>query len=93
MNLQDLASILTTGDVRTTAREPSSSTLRTASNSRQNQPGIATEADAFARLSASCDLTASLAIAWFGYWGSGKGFLMSVQRPARGLTEKRAVRC
>jgi hypothetical protein len=46
-------------------------------DSRRDHIGIATEAEAFARLIASCDLTPPLAIALFGDWGSGKSFLMS----------------
>ena len=55
--------------------------------------GIATEADAFARLIASCDLTPPFAIALFGDWGSGKSFLMSaVQDRIAALTERVADR-
>jgi hypothetical protein len=47
----------------------------------QDLIGIATEADAFAYLIASRDLTPPLAVGLFGDWGSGKSFLMrAVQR-------------
>jgi hypothetical protein len=55
--------------------------------------GIATEADAFARLIVSCDLTPPLAIALFGDWGSGKSFLMrAVQDRIAALTNRVADR-
>ncbi len=55
--------------------------------------GIATEAEAFARLIASCDLTPPLAIALFGDWGSGKSFLMrAVQDRIEALTKRVADR-
>jgi hypothetical protein len=60
---------------------------------QQDHIGIATEADAFARLIASCDLTPPLAIALFGDWGSGKSFLMrAVQDRIRSLTARVADR-
>jgi hypothetical protein len=49
-------------------------------DSRQDHIGVATEAEAFARLIASCDMSPPLAIALFGDWGSGKSFLMSAVR-------------
>ena len=49
-------------------------------DSRQDHIGVATEAEAFARLIASCDMSPPLAIALFGDWGSGKSFLMSSVR-------------
>jgi KAP family P-loop domain len=62
-------------------------------DSRQDHIGVATEAEAFARLIASCDLTPPLAIALFGDWGSGKSFLMSaVQDRLKALTERVADR-
>ena len=60
---------------------------------QQDHIGITTEADAFARLIASCDLTPPLAIALFGDWGSGKSFLMgAVQDRIRALTARVADR-
>ena len=62
-------------------------------DSRQDHIGVATEAEAFARLIASCDLTPPLAIALFGDWGSGKSFLMSaVQDRLEALTARVADR-
>jgi hypothetical protein len=62
-------------------------------NSQQDHIGVATEAEAFARLIASCDLTPPLAIALFGDWGSGKSFLMSaVQDRLEALTARVADR-
>ena len=49
-------------------------------DSQQDHIGVATEAEAFARLIASCDMSPPLAIALFGDWGSGKSFLMSAVR-------------
>jgi hypothetical protein len=49
-------------------------------DSRQDHVGVGTEADAFAHLIASCDMTPPLAIGLFGDWGSGKSFLMSAVR-------------
>jgi hypothetical protein len=62
-------------------------------DSRQDHIGVATEAEAFARLIASCDLTPPLAIALFGDWGSGRSFLMSaVQDRLKALTARVADR-
>jgi hypothetical protein len=62
-------------------------------DSRRDHIGVATEAEAFARLIASCDLTPPLAIALFGDWGSGKSFLMSaVQDQLKALTARVADR-
>jgi hypothetical protein len=62
-------------------------------DSGRDHIGIATEADAFARLIASCDLTPPLAIALFGDWGSGKSFLMSaIQNRIDALTKRVARR-